>query len=178
MTAVDESARRGSQPSGAYAGTVAHEISGDEQNRPVREVDPDYTLVYHLLSFDPPSRLRLKTALTGKEPTARTITDLWPSANWYEREVYDMFGIRFEGHPNLRRILRSHEWEGHPLRKSHPGRATELAPYHPGIGPKIPASGCGAILETRGKWRGFVTQCGPPAYRHPWSHAIRSLPRG
>ena len=129
VTAVDESARRGSQPSGAYAGTVAHEISGDEQNRPVREVYPDYTLVYHLLSFDPPSRLRLKTALTGKEPTARTITDLWPSANWYEREVYDMFGIRFEGHPNLRRILNPHEWEGHPLRKSHPGRATELAPY-------------------------------------------------
>ena len=129
LTAVDESARRGQKPYVSYAGTVAHEISGGERDRPVCEAHPDYTLVYHLLSFDPPSRLRLKAGLRGKDPVAKTMTDLWPSANWYEREVYDMFGIRFEGHPNLRRILNPHDWEGHPLRKSHPGRATEMEPY-------------------------------------------------
>ena len=129
LTVIDESARRGLKPYVAYTGTVAHEISGEEQDRPLRETCPDYTLVYHLLSFDPPSRLRLKAGLTGKEPTAQTMTGLWPSANWYEREVYDMFGIRFEGHPNLRRILNHPDWEGHPLRKSYPGRATEMTPY-------------------------------------------------
>jgi NADH-quinone oxidoreductase subunit B/C/D len=105
LTAIDESAR---QVSGGY---------------------PDYTLVYHLLAIDPPSRLRLKVDLKGKDPAAPTVTDIWPSANWYEREVYDMFGIRFEGHPNLRRILLPHDWEGHPLRKGYPGRATAMAPY-------------------------------------------------
>jgi NADH-quinone oxidoreductase subunit B/C/D len=129
LTAVDESERRGLKSYGEYAGAVAHEISGGERDRPVRETYPDYTLVYHLLSFDPPSRLRLKVGLKGEDPVTKTITDLWPSANWYEREVYDMFGIRFEGHPNLRRILNPHDWEGHPLRKSYPGRATEMNPY-------------------------------------------------
>jgi NADH-quinone oxidoreductase subunit B/C/D len=129
LTAIDESARRGQKPYDSYAGTVAHEISGGDGDRPVREVYPDYTLVYHLLSFDPPSRLRLKVGLRGKDPITASITDLWPSANWYEREVYDMFGIQFEGHPNLRRILNPHDWEGHPLRKGYPARATEMEPY-------------------------------------------------
>jgi NADH-quinone oxidoreductase subunit B/C/D len=129
LTAIDESARRGLKPYMSYAGTVGHEISGGERDRPVREVYPDYTLVYHLLSFDPPSRLRLKVGLKSKNPVAESITDLWPSANWYEREVYDMFGIQFKGHPDLRRILNPHDWEGHPLRKTYPGRATEMEPY-------------------------------------------------
>jgi len=105
LTAIDESARRDPREKG------------------------DYTLVYHLLSFEPQTRLRLKSALRGKNPATATITDLWPSANWYEREVYDMFGIRFEGHPELRRILNPHDWEGHPLRKDYSGRATQMAPY-------------------------------------------------
>ena len=105
LTAIDESARR--QP----------------------ENYPDYTMVYHLLSFDSASRLRLKVPLRGQDPVTRSITDIWPSANWYEREVFDLMGVRFEGHPNLRRIIMPPDWQGHPLRKSHPGRATEMAPY-------------------------------------------------
>jgi NADH-quinone oxidoreductase subunit B/C/D len=128
LTAVDETARRLRTP-GVYSGTVGKEVVLDKPFRPDEPAYPDYTLIYHLLSFEPACRLRLKVGLEGKDPVTRTVTDLWPSANWYEREVFDMFGIRFEGHPNLRRLLMPHDWQGYPLRKDHPGRATEMAPY-------------------------------------------------
>ncbi|MCX5894125.1 MAG: NADH-quinone oxidoreductase subunit NuoB, partial [Deltaproteobacteria bacterium] len=101
----------------------------DESARREREQYPDFTLNYQLLSFESASRVRLKVPLSGPQPAIATITDIWPSADWYEREVYDLFGIRFEGHPRLWRLLMPHDWEGHPLRKSYPDRATAMPPY-------------------------------------------------
>ena len=104
----------------------------DERARADKEFHPatgDFTVVYQLLSFERNADVRIKLALTGEPPTAPSITSLWPNANWYEREAWDLFGIKFTGHPNLRRILMPNTWVGHPLRKDHPARATEIEPF-------------------------------------------------
>ena len=82
--------------------------------------DPRFEVVYHFYSLKQNQRLRLKVPVDQKNPEIDTLSDLWPSANWYEREVWDMFGIRFRGHPNLKRILMYEEFQGHPLRKDYP----------------------------------------------------------
>ena len=103
----------------------------DERDRTGKEHLPakDFTIVYHLFSFERNSFIRLKVALEGECPSLPSITSLFKNANWYEREVYDMFGIRFEGHPHLQRILMPLTWKGYPLRKEHPARATEIEPF-------------------------------------------------
>jgi len=103
----------------------------DERMRKHREGEPasDFTVVYHLLSFERNAYLRLKVALSAGDLHIPTITPIWPSANWYEREMWDMFGIEVDGHPHLTRILMPDTWVGHPLRKDHPARATEMGPY-------------------------------------------------
>ena len=103
----------------------------DERERVHRTGQPasDFTVVYTLLSFERNTDVRIKVALQGDTPSLPSIVDIWPSANWYEREIWDMFGIRFDGHPYLKRILLPPTWVGHPLRKDHPTRGTELGPF-------------------------------------------------
>jgi NADH:ubiquinone oxidoreductase subunit C len=76
--------------------------------------------VYHLHSIERNDRLRLKCRIGGENPEIASVTSVWRSANWYEREVFDLFGIRFLNHPDLRRILMPDDWEGYPLRKNYP----------------------------------------------------------
>lgn len=102
----------------------------DEQARKHREGQPSskFTVVYLLLSYARNQFIRLKVALPD-EPKLPTMTGVWPAANFYEREVFDMFGISFEGHPSLYRILMPRYWKGHPLQKQHPARATEMGKF-------------------------------------------------
>jgi NADH-quinone oxidoreductase subunit C/D len=103
----------------------------DERLRTHRAGQPesDFTVVYQLFSLERNAHLRLKVALRGDALHLPSATRVWPSADWYEREIWDMFGIVFDGHPRLTRLLMPPTWTGHPLRKEHPARATELAPY-------------------------------------------------
>jgi len=89
----------------------------------------DFTVVYHLLNIADRQEIRLKVAVTDADCTVPSAANIWPNANWYEREAWDMYGIHFSGHPNLRRILLPPTWEGHALRKDHPARATEMEPF-------------------------------------------------
>jgi len=84
-----------------------------------------FELVYHLYSLSRNVRLRVKASLRAADPAADSLTGLWKNADWLEREVFDMFGVRFDGHPYLRRLLTYEGFEGHPLRKSYPWRLAQ-----------------------------------------------------
>jgi NADH-quinone oxidoreductase subunit C len=83
-------------------------------------VEPRFQVTYHILSHQLKERVRLHVMVESMDPSVDSITSLWPSANFYEREVWDLFGVRFHGHPGLRRIMLPEEWDGHPLRKDYP----------------------------------------------------------
>ena len=99
---------------------------------PGREDGPRFDVVYHLYSVNHNHRLRLKVPVEQDAASVPTVSGLWPIANWLEREVWDMYGIRFEGHPDLRRLLLYEEFVGHPLRKDYP-----INRRQPLIGPKV-----------------------------------------
>jgi len=96
-----------------------------------QERTPRFDVVYHFYSLAKNHRLRVKAGVDEKNPEIDSLTPLWPIADWFEREVWDMFGIRFQGHPNLKRILMYEEFAGHPLRKDYPYNKRQ-----PLIGPK------------------------------------------
>ena len=82
--------------------------------------EPRFEVVYHLLSIAKKERVRLKVRLETGNSAVDSLTTMWPGANYFEREIFDLFGIRFNGHPYLRRLLMPEDWEGHPLRKDYP----------------------------------------------------------
>ena len=110
--------------------SMLYDLHGvDERLRTKRQGLPsgaDFTVFYHLLSIERNSDVMIKVALSESDLSLPTVTSIWPNANWYEREVWDMFGIDFKGHPHLSRIMMPPTWEGHPLRKDFPARATEF----------------------------------------------------
>lgn len=97
------------------------------------EREPRYDVVYHLLSLATYAVVRLKVRVGGEDtpdPEIPTVTTVWPGANWFEREIFDLFGIRFRGHPNQTRILMPQDWVGHPLRKDYPLTGIHLPEPH------------------------------------------------
>ena len=82
--------------------------------------EPRFEVVYRLRSIPRPKELQLRVRISGNNPSLDTLTPIWPGAEAFEREVFDLFGIRFEGHPYLERILMPEDWQGHPLRKDYP----------------------------------------------------------
>ncbi len=105
---------------------------------------PRFEVVYHLLSLSRNERLRLKVPLEESAPQVPSLVPVWKGANWLERETWDMYGIVFQGHPDLRRIYLYEEFEGHPLRKDYPKERRQ-----PLIGPGAPARE-GAVASERG----------------------------
>jgi NADH-quinone oxidoreductase subunit C len=82
--------------------------------------EPRFELNYHLVSIPRREKVRLRVWVSGHDPVVDSLVPVWPGANWLEREIFDLFGIRFHGHPDLRRILLPDDWEGHPLRRDYP----------------------------------------------------------
>lgn len=123
----------------------------DERLRTHRRGLPsaDFSVFYHLMSLERNSDVMIKVALSERDLNLPTATRIWPNANWYEREVWDMYGITFTGHPHLTRMLMPPTWQGHPLRKDYPARATEFDPYSPVRRQAGPGAGSPALQAGR-----------------------------
>ncbi len=124
LTAVDYSTF-GKSPAPAFFASSGVGVSPltqiqDEEPWPGPPGEDRFVIVYHFYSLTHKHRIRLVVPVEEPEPELDSLTSLWPGANWLEREVWDMFGIRFQGHPDLKRILMYEEFEGHPLRKDYP----------------------------------------------------------
>jgi NADH-quinone oxidoreductase subunit C len=83
-------------------------------------VEPRFELNYHIVSISRKEKVRLRVKVAGSDPVVDSLVPVWPGANWLEREVFDLFGVHFAGHPDLRRILLPDDWEGYPLRRDYP----------------------------------------------------------
>jgi len=139
----------------------------DESARKNRQGMPDFHTVYTLLDFDSARQVRLKVPLMAGEDGNASVdsaTPVWPSASWYEREVYDMFGIGFTGHPDLRRLIMPHDWPGHPLRKEHPYRGTSLRPFDTEASRKYAPLDASELLPERRGPQDFIINIGPHHY--------------
>ncbi len=103
------------------------DLTAVDHLKEMKEGDPRFHVVIHLYSIQRKKRIRLKVPVWEANCEVDTISDIWTASNWHERECYDMFGIRFKGHPDMRRIMMPDDWEGHPLRKDYP--VSDQEPY-------------------------------------------------
>lgn len=118
-------------------GTVAATIEWPGHEAPKLEREERFDVVYHLFSFPKKHRVRLKVRVPEEDPVVDSVTSVWKAANWFEREAYDLFGITFKGHPDLRRILCHQDFKGHALRKDYdPGRRHLLKQAHDAFSPE------------------------------------------
>jgi len=151
------------------------DLTAIDESARARYPGHDTTLVYHLLNFDQPGYLRVKVPLPGDSLDAPSITDVWPNADWYEREVYDMFGVRFQGHPDLRRILMPPSWEGYPLRKDHPARATQMEPFTAETAASYLPEDAGALFKGQPVADDEETMLLNMGPQHPGTHGVLRL---
>lgn len=105
------------------------DLTAVDNMREIKEGEPRFHVVYHLFSTTTKQRIRLKAPVWERRPEIDSVVSVWRGANWHERECYDMFGVVFRGHPNLRRILMPDDWEGYPLRKDYPVCDQEVFEY-------------------------------------------------
>lgn len=142
-------------------------------------LSPRFVAVYQLYSLKHRRRLRLQAPLSGDPPTIDSVTSVWPAADWHERETYDLFGIHFRGHPELRRILLPHDWVGHPLRKDYPlaGEPVQFSvneddPALAGLGQQVldaPATESDVPPWFSGRGDTMILNMGP---QHPATHGV------
>jgi NADH-quinone oxidoreductase subunit C len=117
---VDRTALRGACTTLRNDPTLQYDTLSDVTCVDWTPKDPRFEVIYHLFSTATKKRVRLKVRLSGADAAVDSLTPLWPGANFFEREVFDLFGVRFDEHPNLKRIMMPDNWDGHPLRKDYP----------------------------------------------------------